>query len=312
MSASARATSSHFPGYYETADAGYRDEDGYLFVMARTDDIINVAGHRLSTGAMEEVLASHPDVAECAVLGIKDAIKGQVPLGLVVMKAGVARDTAAIEAECVQRVRDAIGAVAGLKTVIAIKRLPKTRSGKICAAPCGASPMTSPGSCRRPSMIRRSSMKFPRFCRSAALCINERLKWMRRADMTSLDGRVALITGGGNGIGRACAERFARDGAKVAVADIVGAEGQGVASALRDAGHEAVFLQCDVTSSAEVRATVEGTLGAFGAIDILVNNAGIIKGIDFLEISEADFDAVLSVNLQAAPSSWPGRCAARW
>ena len=122
---------SHFPGYYETADAGYRDEDGYLFVMARTDDIINVAGHRLSTGAMEEVLASHPDVAECAVLGIKDAIKGQVPLGLVVMKAGVARDTAAIEAECVQRVRDAIGAVAGLKTVIAIKRLPKTRSGKI-------------------------------------------------------------------------------------------------------------------------------------------------------------------------------------
>jgi propionyl-CoA synthetase len=122
---------SRFPGYYETADAGYRDEDGYLFVMARTDDIINVAGHRLSTGAMEEVLASHPDVAECAVLGINDAIKGQVPLGLVVMKAGVARDTAAIEAECVERVRHAIGAVTALKTVIAIKRLPKTRSGKI-------------------------------------------------------------------------------------------------------------------------------------------------------------------------------------
>jgi len=122
---------SRFQGFYETADAGYCDEDGYLFVMARTDDIINVAGHRLSTGAMEEVLASHPDVAECAVLGIKDAIKGQVPLGLVVMKAGVARDTAAIEAECVQRVRDAIGAVAALRTVIAIRRLPKTRSGKI-------------------------------------------------------------------------------------------------------------------------------------------------------------------------------------
>src|SRR6185436_5135227 len=103
---------SHFPGYYETADAGYRDAEGYLFIMARTDDIINVAVHRLSTGVMEEVLASHPDVAECAVLGIRDAIKGQVPLGLVVMKAGVARDTAAIEAECVQRVRDAIGAVA--------------------------------------------------------------------------------------------------------------------------------------------------------------------------------------------------------
>ncbi len=122
---------SRFPGYYETADAGYRDEDGYLFVMARTDDIINVAGHRLSTGAMEEVLASHPDVAECAVLGIKDAIKGQVPLGLVVLKAGVARDCGAIESECVQRVREAIGAVAALKTVITIKRLPKTRSGKI-------------------------------------------------------------------------------------------------------------------------------------------------------------------------------------
>jgi len=122
---------SRFQGFYETADAGYCDEDGYLFVMARTDDIINVAGHRLSTGAMEEVLASHPDVAECAVLGIKDAIKGQVPLGLVVMKAGVARDTAAIEAECVQKVRDAIGAVAALRTVIAIRRLPKTRSGKI-------------------------------------------------------------------------------------------------------------------------------------------------------------------------------------
>ncbi len=118
--------------------------------------------------------------------------------------------------------------------------------------------------------------------------------------MTSLEGRVALITGGGNGIGRACAERFARDGAKVAVADIVSAEGQGVASALRDGGHEAVFLQCDVSRSAEVRATVERTLDAFGAVDVLVNNAAIIKGIDFLEISEADFDAVLNVNLRGA------------
>jgi glucose 1-dehydrogenase len=118
--------------------------------------------------------------------------------------------------------------------------------------------------------------------------------------MTSLEGRVALITGGGNGIGRACAERFARDGAQVAVADINTAEGQAVASALRDAGYEAVFLQCDVAKSAEVRATVERTVDAFGAVDILVNNAAIIKGIDFLEISEADFDAVLSVNLRGA------------
>lgn len=118
--------------------------------------------------------------------------------------------------------------------------------------------------------------------------------------MTSLEGRVALITGAGNGIGRACAERFARDGAQVAVADIVSAEGQGVANALRDAGHEAVFLQCDVSKSAEVRATVERTLDAFGAVDVLVNNAAIIKGIDFLEISEADFDAVLNVNLRGA------------
>jgi len=118
--------------------------------------------------------------------------------------------------------------------------------------------------------------------------------------MTSLEGRVALITGGGNGIGRACAERFARDGAKVAVADINGAEGQAVANALRDAGHEAVFLQCDVAKSAEVRATVERTVEAFGAVDILVNNAATIKGIDFLEISEEDFDAVLNVNLRGA------------
>src|SRR5262245_65979174 len=116
--------------------------------------------------------------------------------------------------------------------------------------------------------------------------------------MTSLEGRVALITGGSNGIGRACAERFARDGAKVAVADINSTEGQAVAHGLRDAGHEAVFLQCDVAKSAEVRATVERTIDAFGAVDILVNNAAVIKSIDFLEISEADFDAVLSVNLR--------------
>jgi propionyl-CoA synthetase len=122
---------SHFPGYYETADAGYRDADGYLYIMARTDDIINVAGHRLSTGGMEEVLAGHPNVAECAVVGVHDGLKGQVPLGFIVLKSGVTKDPAEIEKECVQRIRDQIGAVAALRTVITVKRLPKTRSGKI-------------------------------------------------------------------------------------------------------------------------------------------------------------------------------------
>jgi propionyl-CoA synthetase len=123
-----------YPGYYQTADAGYKDEDGYLYIMARTDDIINVAGHRLSTGGMEEVLAGHADVAECAVVGIADQLKGQVPLGLIVLKAGVNKAPSEVEKECVQRVRDHIGAVAALKTVIAVKRLPKTRSGKILRA----------------------------------------------------------------------------------------------------------------------------------------------------------------------------------
>jgi propionyl-CoA synthetase len=120
-----------FPGYYKTADAGYIDDDGYLFVMARTDDIINVAGHRLSTGAMEEVLAEHPDVAECAVVGIADAMKGQIPCGFVVLNSGVTRDAGTIEREAVALVRDRIGPVAAFKTVVTIKRLPKTRSGKI-------------------------------------------------------------------------------------------------------------------------------------------------------------------------------------
>jgi propionyl-CoA synthetase len=120
-----------YPGYYQTADAGYCDEDGYLYIMARTDDIINVAGHRLSTGAMEEVLSGHRDVAECAVIGVADALKGQVPVGFVVLKSGVNREPAVIEAECVKRVRDEIGPVAALRLVITVKRLPKTRSGKI-------------------------------------------------------------------------------------------------------------------------------------------------------------------------------------
>ena len=125
---------SQFPGYYSTSDAGYRDEDGYLFIMGRTDDIINVAGHRLSTGAMEEVLASHPDVAECAVIGVQDALKGELPLGFVVLKAGVNRDPAEIEKEIIALVRERIGPVAALKTVLVVKRLPKTRSGKILRA----------------------------------------------------------------------------------------------------------------------------------------------------------------------------------
>jgi len=120
-----------FPGYYKTADAGYRDEDGYLFIMGRTDDIINVAGHRLSTGAMEEVLASHPDVAECAVIGKADDLKGEVPVGLLVLKAGVTRNVADIEAEAVALIRERIGPVAAFKTALTVARLPKTRSGKI-------------------------------------------------------------------------------------------------------------------------------------------------------------------------------------
>ncbi len=120
-----------FPGYYTTSDAGYIDEDGYVFVMGRTDDIINVAGHRLSTGGMEEILASHPDVAECAVLGVKDAIKGEVPCGFLVLKAGVTRSPAEIEKEIVSLVREKLGPVAAFKLAITVGRLPKTRSGKI-------------------------------------------------------------------------------------------------------------------------------------------------------------------------------------
>jgi propionyl-CoA synthetase len=120
-----------FPGYYATADAGYKDEEGYLWVMGRTDDIINVAGHRLSTGAIEEVLASHPDVAESAVLGVTDEIKGEVPVGAVVLKAGVERPHEGIIQELIQMVRERIGPVACFKVVTVVKQLPKTRSGKI-------------------------------------------------------------------------------------------------------------------------------------------------------------------------------------
>jgi propionyl-CoA synthetase len=122
---------SAFPGYYQTADAGFIDSDGYINVMTRTDDIINVAGHRLSTGGIEEVLAAHPDVAECAVIGVADQLKGQVPLGLLVLKAGVARGAAEIEREAVALVRERIGPVASFRQAIVVKGLPKTRSGKI-------------------------------------------------------------------------------------------------------------------------------------------------------------------------------------
>ncbi len=123
-----------YPGYYNTSDAGYLDEDGYLFLLGRTDDIINCAGHRLSTGGMEEVLASLPDVAECAVIGVADPIKGEVPCGFLVLKAGVAKPAKSIEGEAVAMIREKIGPVAAFKTAVVVERLPKTRSGKILRA----------------------------------------------------------------------------------------------------------------------------------------------------------------------------------
>ncbi|HHS88997.1 MAG TPA: propionyl-CoA synthetase, partial [Rhodobacteraceae bacterium] len=121
----------HYPGYYETGDAGYKDEDGYLYIMSRTDDVINVAGHRLSTGAMEEVLASHPDVAECAVIGVADKLKGQLPLGFLCLNSGAARSAEEVVREAVLLIREKIGPVAAFKLAVVVERLPKTRSGKI-------------------------------------------------------------------------------------------------------------------------------------------------------------------------------------
>jgi len=129
-----RAYLTHFPGFYETGDAGFKDADGYLYIMARTDDVINVAGHRLSTGAMEEILSNHPDVAECAVIGIADAIKGQQPLGLLCLNKGCTRAHADIVLDCVAMVRERIGPVADFKRAVVVERLPKTRSGKILRA----------------------------------------------------------------------------------------------------------------------------------------------------------------------------------
>ena len=122
---------SSYPGYYLTSDAGFIDEDGYLWIMGRTDDIINVAGHRLSTGSMEEVLASHQDVAECAVIGVHDTIKSEIPIGFVVLKSGVIREYSLIEQELIHLIRSRIGPIASFKKVLIVKRLPKTRSGKI-------------------------------------------------------------------------------------------------------------------------------------------------------------------------------------
>jgi propionyl-CoA synthetase len=144
-----------FPGYYETGDAGYLDEDGYVFVMARTDDIINVAGHRLSTGAMEEVLASHPDVAECAVIGAADKLKGQLPLGFLVLNAGVDRPQGEIVGEVVGLVRQKIGPVAAFKQGRPrwSSACPRPARARSCAAPCKRSPTARPTRCRRPSTI---------------------------------------------------------------------------------------------------------------------------------------------------------------
>ena len=125
---------SRYPGFYLTGDAGYFDEDGYLYVMSRIDDVINVAGHRLSTGQMEEVLSSHPDIAECAVVGVADDFKGQIPIGFAVLKAGVERSHEDIAAELVALVRERVGPVASFKTVAIVDALPKTRSGKTLRA----------------------------------------------------------------------------------------------------------------------------------------------------------------------------------
>ena len=146
-----------FPGYYSTADAGFKDADGYLYVMGRTDDIINVAGHRLSTGGMEEVLASHRDVAECAVVGIKDELKGEVPCGFVVLKSGVARPPGEIERELVALVRERIGPVAAFRLALTVARLPKTRSGKILRGTikkiADAEPWTMPATIDDPAIL---------------------------------------------------------------------------------------------------------------------------------------------------------------
>ena len=150
-----------FDGYYLTGDGGRIDDDGYVFVMGRTDDVINVAGHRLSTGGMEEVLASHPDVAECAVIGVADPMKGQVPRGFVVLKAGVSRDEDELRAELVQLVRSRIGAVARSRTSRSSPRCRRPGRARSCARPCAASPTAPTSRCRAPSRTRRARRAAP-------------------------------------------------------------------------------------------------------------------------------------------------------
>ncbi len=151
---------SKFPGYYETGDAGYIDDNGYVFVMSRTDDVINVAGHRLSTGAIEEVLAAHADVAECAVIGVADEMKGQLPLGLLILNNGVERSNDSIIQEAVQKVRDEIGPVAAFRHCAVVQRLPKTRSGKILRGTMRVLQMENPGRRQQRLTSRQFSMKF--------------------------------------------------------------------------------------------------------------------------------------------------------
>jgi propionyl-CoA synthetase len=153
----ARAYLEPFPGYYSTGDAGFIDEDGYLHIMTRTDDVINVAGHRLSTGAIEEVIAGHPDIAECAVVGVPDSLKGQVPLGLLVLKAGTNCPPIEIITDVIQRVRDLMGAVVAFKTALVVARLPKTRSGKILRGTIvkivTSEPFTTPATIEDPAVL---------------------------------------------------------------------------------------------------------------------------------------------------------------
>lgn len=148
---------SAYPGFYFTGDGGYIDEDGYVYVMGRVDDVINVAGHRLSTGRMEEVIAQHPDVAECAVLGVADELKGQVPIGLCVLKAGVEHSDSDIVGDVVRMVRDQVGAVASFKAATVVQRLPKTRSGKILRGTmrkiADSQPFTTPSTIDDPAIL---------------------------------------------------------------------------------------------------------------------------------------------------------------